>query len=105
MVWAGFSYYGRTSLILIDKGVKFNADNYINKINKILKPFLTKDVPSIFPGRENEMVFHQDSASSPTAKTIDFVNKRTLITYTVTGLKKTLKDERIHLVKRALTRR
>ena len=42
MVWAGVSFYGKTSLIFIDKGVKVNADFYIDKV---LKPFLSKDLP------------------------------------------------------------
>ena len=58
MVWTGVSYYGKTSL-------NFNADYYINNV---LKPFLTKDVPRMFPGRGKVMVFYQDSASSRTAK-------------------------------------
>ena len=46
MVWAGVS--GKTSLILVDKGVKVNADYYINTV---LKPFLTKDISRMIPGR------------------------------------------------------
>ena len=73
MVWAGVSYYGKTSLIFIAKGVEVNANYYINKV---LKSFLTKDVPHMFPGREKEMVFHQDSTFNHTAKrTINFLNK------------------------------
>lgn len=75
MVWAGVSYYGKTSLRIIDRGVKVNSDYYINKV---LKPFLDKDVPRMFPaGKEKDMVFHQDSASSHTAKkTIEYLKKR-----------------------------
>ena len=74
MVWAGVSYYGKTSLRIINKGVKVNADYYIDHV---LKPFIEKDVPRLFPGRAREMVFHQDSASSHTArKTLDFLQKR-----------------------------
>ena len=73
MVWAGVSYYGKTSLRIIDKGVKVNADYYIGHV---LKPFIEKDVPRLFPGRAREMVFHQDPASSHTArKTLDFLQK------------------------------
>ena len=39
MVWAGISFYGKTSLIFINKGVKVNSDYYINSV---LKTFLTK---------------------------------------------------------------
>ena len=74
MVWAGVSYYGKTSLRIINKGVKVNADYYIGHV---LKPFIEKDVPRLFPGCAREMVFHQDSASSHTArKTLDFLQKR-----------------------------
>ena len=74
MVWAGVSYYGKTSLRIINKGVKVNADYYIGHV---LKPFIEKDVPRLFPGRVGEMVFHQDSASSHSArKTLDFLQKR-----------------------------
>lgn len=73
MVWAGVSYYGKTSLFFINKGVKVNAKYYIHKV---LKSFLKKDVPRLFPGRENDMVFHQESACSHTAKmTINFLIK------------------------------
>ena len=66
MVWAGVSFN--------NKGVKVNADYYIGHV---LKPFIEKDVPRLFPGRAREMVFHQDSASSHTArKTLDFLQKR-----------------------------
>ena len=51
MVWTSVSYYGKTSLISIDKGVDANADYYINKA---LKPFLRKDVPRMFPRREKK---------------------------------------------------
>ena len=72
--YTGISYYGNTWLIFNDKGVKDNADYYINNV---LKPFHTKDVPRMFPGRGKEMMFHQDSTSSHTTKTtIDFLNKR-----------------------------
>ena len=68
------SYYCKTTLIFIDKSVKFNADYYVNKV--FPKPFLTKDLSRIFPGREKKMVFHQESASGYTAKkTNDFLNK------------------------------
>ena len=74
MVWAGVSYYGKTSLRIINKGVKVNADYYIGHV---FKSFIEKDVPRLFPGRAREMVFHQDSASSHTArKTLDFLQKR-----------------------------
>ena len=74
MVLAGASYYGKTLLQIINKGVKVNADYYIGPV---LKPFIEKDVPRLFSGLALEMVFHQDSASSHTArKTLDFLQKR-----------------------------
>ena len=82
MLWAGISYYGKISLIFIDKGVKVNADDYINKV---LKLFLTKEVPRMFPGREKEMVFHEDSTSSHNTKNIiDFINKRYRVKFITT---------------------
>ena len=64
----------KTSLRIINKGVKVNSDYYIGHV---LKTFIEKDVPRLFPGRAREMVFHQDSASSHTArKTLDFLQKR-----------------------------
>ena len=40
----------------------------------MLKPFLDNDVPRIFPDDPESMVFHQDSASSHTARaTIHFL--------------------------------
>ena len=74
MMWAGVNYYGKTSLRIINKGVKVNADYYIGHG---LKPFIEKDVPRLFPDRACEMKFHQDSTSSHTArKTLDFLQKR-----------------------------
>ena len=32
MVWAGDSYYGKTSLRIINKGIKVNADYYIGHV-------------------------------------------------------------------------
>ena len=55
----------RISVLLI-KGVKVNSDFYINKV---LKPFVNKDLPRMFPGDQiKDMVFRQDSASSHTSK-------------------------------------
>jgi hypothetical protein len=66
MVWAGVSYYGKTSLKFIDRNVKINADY---SIKHVLIPFLKHDVPKLFPGnKQKDMVFHQDSASSHTAR-------------------------------------
>ena len=41
MAWARITYYDKTSLIFIDKCVKLNNTDYY--INKVLKPFLTKE--------------------------------------------------------------
>ena len=63
-------------LRFIDKGFKVNADNCNNKV---LKPYMKNDVPRLFSGRENDIVLHQDSVSSHSArKTIKFLNERRL---------------------------
>ena len=77
-------------IIFIDKGtcITVKADYYINKV---LKPVFTKDVPRLFPGREGDMVFHLDLASSHTVKkTIDFLNKRKIKYTTPKGSLKVL---------------
>jgi hypothetical protein len=73
MVWAGISSHGKTSLRFVKPGVKINADYYINNI---LKPFLSRDVPRLFPNNEKKkMIFHQDNAPSHASKkTIAFLN-------------------------------
>ena len=74
MAQAGVSSRGKTEIRIIDKGAKVNSKFYINKV---LKPFLDKDVPKLFPEGQNAMIFHQDSASSHTSKdTLDFLRKR-----------------------------
>ena len=60
-------------VIDLKKIVRVNADYYINTVQKA---FLAKGVPRLLLGRESDMVFHQDSASTQTAKkTTDFLNK------------------------------
>jgi hypothetical protein len=66
-----FLVKGKTNFI--NNGVKVNAKY---GINQELKPFLKKDVPPLFPGRENDMLFHQDSAYRPAAKmTVNYLNE------------------------------
>ena len=65
MVWAGVSFYSKMLQIFIDRGINVNADYHINKV---LKPFLAKAVPRLFPGREGDLLLHQDLASSYMAK-------------------------------------
>lgn len=66
MAWAGVSFHGKTEIRIIPKGVKVNSQYYIDKV---LKPFISKDAPRMFPGDTiKDMVFHQDSASSHTSK-------------------------------------
>jgi hypothetical protein len=56
MVWAGISSHGKTYLRFVEAGVKINADYYIKKI---LKPFLSRDVPRLFPNNQKKhMIFH-----------------------------------------------
>lgn len=73
MVWAGISSHGKTSLRFVKPGAKINSDDYINNI---LKPFLSRDVPRLFPNNQKtKMIFHQDSALSHVSKkTIAFLN-------------------------------
>ena len=64
MVWDGIS-----SLRFVKPGVKINTDYYINNI---LKPFLSRDVPRLFPNNEKK---NQDNAPSHVSKkTIAFLN-------------------------------
>lgn len=74
MVWAGVCSRGKTSLHFIDRKTKVNAHYYVDNV---LKPFLRKDLPRLFPGEEKKMIFHQDSASSHTARhTLDFLKQK-----------------------------
>lgn len=75
MAWAAVCFNGKTAIRIIDKGTKVNADFYIRNV---LRPFLDKDVPRLFPGdTKRHMVFHQDSASSHTAKaTLNYLKSR-----------------------------
>ena len=71
MALAGVSYRGKTEIRFIDKGTKVNSKYYCEHV---LKPFLDNDVPRLFPDDPESMVFHQDSASSHTAReTIQFL--------------------------------
>lgn len=74
MVWAGVSSKGKTTLRFVEPGVKINSNYYVNNI---LRPFLSKDVPRLFPKQSKiKWFFHQDSAPSHTAKeTINYLNK------------------------------
>ena len=73
MVWGGVSSKGKTALRFVDPGTKVNSNYYIHHI---LKPFLTRDVPRLFPKNERKKwYFHQDSAPSHTSKeTIGYLN-------------------------------
>jgi hypothetical protein len=73
MVWAGISSHDKTFLRFIEAGDKINADYYINKI---LKPFLSRDVPRLFPNNQKKhMIFHRDNAPSHVSKkTIAFLD-------------------------------
>jgi hypothetical protein len=66
MVWGGVSAKGKTTLRFVEAGAKVNSQYYINKI---LKPFLSRDVPQLFPKQEkNRPVLHQDSVPSHVSK-------------------------------------
>ena len=74
MVWGGISAKGKTTLRFVEPGAKINSDYYVNKI---LKPFLSRDIPRLYPKRAKiRPVLHQDSAPSHVSKkTIDFLEK------------------------------
>ncbi|CAF0991278.1 unnamed protein product [Adineta steineri] len=74
MVWGGVSSQGKAELRFVTPGTKVNSNYYINNV---LKPFLAKDVPRLFPkGKKLKWILHQDSAPSHTAKeTIKFLNR------------------------------
>ncbi|CAF2118715.1 unnamed protein product [Rotaria magnacalcarata] len=74
MVWAGISSRGKTSIRFVAPGTKINSNYYIKHI---LKPFLSRDLPRLFPdGQEKQMIYHHDSAPSHVSKeTIAFMNK------------------------------
>ena len=74
MAWAGVSFRGKTDIRIIDKGTEVNSKIYIKNV---LKPFLDKDVPRLFPCGSEEMVFHQDGASRHTSKeTLQYLRNR-----------------------------
>jgi hypothetical protein len=69
MVWIGISANGCTTVRFVKPGVKINSDYYIRKI---LKPFIRRDIPKLYPN--GDYVFHQDSAPSHASKkTIKFL--------------------------------
>ena len=77
MVFAGVSYHDKTTHIIIDNGVKVYSKFYINKV---VKPFVDKDIHRMFPGDQSEnMVFHQDVVSSPTSnQALAFLRERNI---------------------------
>ncbi|CAF2021227.1 unnamed protein product [Rotaria magnacalcarata] len=61
MVWAGISSHDKTTLRYVKPGAKINSDYYINNI---LKPFLSRDIPRLFPSNEkNENDFSSGQCS------------------------------------------
>lgn len=65
MVVAGITGRGPLPLIKVPKNVKVNAHYYIENV---LKPYLEKEVPKLYPGEEANVILHHDKASSHTAK-------------------------------------
>ncbi|KAH3839754.1 hypothetical protein DPMN_113188 [Dreissena polymorpha] len=61
MAWAAVSSRGKSEIRIIPKRTQVNSEYYFNKV---LKPFIQKDVPRLFPEGKHVMTFHQDSASS-----------------------------------------
>jgi hypothetical protein len=74
IVWGGVSSQGKTTLRFVEPGSKINSTYYIKNI---LQPFLSRDVPRLYPKKERKKwILHQDSAPSHTAKeTLDYLNK------------------------------
>lgn len=74
MVWGGVSSKGKTAIRFVDPSAKVNSNYHVNRI---LKPFLTRDVPRLFPkNQRKKWFFHQDSAPSHTSKeTIGYLNE------------------------------
>ena len=75
MVWGCVSSKGKITLRFVVPGTKVNSNYYINKV---LKPFLARDAPHLFPKKHRiKWYFHQDSAPSHTSKvTIQFFNEK-----------------------------
>ena len=61
----------------INRDAKVDSRYYVRRV---LTPFLNEDVPPLFPGASSrDMVFHQDSAASHTAKnTLNFLDGRNI---------------------------
>ena len=74
MVWGGVSSKGKTSLRFVELSAKISSAYYIKNI---LKPFLSHDVPRLYPKNERKQwILHQDSAPSHTAKdTLEYLKK------------------------------
>ena len=74
MVWLGISANGCTQIRFVTPGAKINADYYIKNI---LKPFIRKDIPKLYPN--GDYLFHQGSAPSHKAKkTQDFLRENNI---------------------------
>jgi histone-lysine N-methyltransferase SETMAR len=72
MVWVGISAAGVTTCRFVEPGAKINSEYYINKI---LKPFIDRDVKKLYHNRD--YIFQQDSAPSHRSKlTINYLTKR-----------------------------
>ena len=63
MVWVGMCSRVKIRLLFIGWKSKVNTHYYVDKM---LKPFLKKDLLRLFPGGEKNMILHQDSAPSHT---------------------------------------
>jgi transposase len=63
LVWVGISANGCTQARFVERGAKVNSDYYIKNV---LKPFLTRDIPKLYPN--GDYLFHQDSAPSHVSK-------------------------------------
>jgi predicted nucleic acid-binding Zn ribbon protein len=61
MVAMGISAGGQKGLHIVLETVKVNAESFINHI---LKRIEEKDIPRLYPGEENKVTIHLDSAGS-----------------------------------------
>ena len=68
MVWGAVSAHGKSKLYYIAPKVKINAEYYISSI---MKPFIKKDLPRLYP--DGNYIYQQDSAPAHRAKkTMEF---------------------------------
>ncbi|KAH3741957.1 hypothetical protein DPMN_048687 [Dreissena polymorpha] len=71
MAWTAVSSRGESEIRIIPKGTKVNSEYYSNNV---LKTFIQKNVPRLFPEGYHVMTFHQRCAFIHTSKhTVNFL--------------------------------